>query len=1563
LIPTDGLVAYYPFNGNANDESGNWNIGNNNGATLTLDRFGNQNAAYEFNGIDNYISLPSTINITDNISISFWIKSIVVDNATWPYGTFVIDRDICGENRDWSVGIGNGGKIQFNTGKIESHNVLTSSSDVNSDNWYYITIIRDAQNGLKKIYINGILNQSDLFDNEPFLNNYINIYIGACVCQPWTHSFFKGSLDDIRIYSHVLTEAEIQQLYLETNGGCQPTVVYGGQTYNTVKIGDQCWLRENLNVGTRININLDQTKNGIMEKYCYDNLESNCDIYGGLYQWEEMMEYDTIEGANGICPEGWRIPMEEDWSGIGNFLNGDSIAGGKLKEDGNSHWNIPNTGANNISGFTALPGGYRMGVGATWDLGNECVFWSSSSDINNNAKTRRLFYNNDDLYADASLRFTGYSVRCMKDIESSETASVITSPISNITQTTAISGGNITSDGGSPVAARGVCWSTSLNPTIADNFTSDGTGLGTFTSSITGLMPNTHYFLRAYATNGFGTGYGSELSFTTSGYESIACPGIPNITDIRNGKTYNTVKIGDQCWLKENLNIGTHIEETLEQSDNGIVEKYCYDNLESNCDVYGGLYQWREMMQYGTTEGMKGICPAGWHIPSDEEWSALTNFLGGESVAGGKMKEAGYAHWVSPNTGATNESGFTTLPAGYSGFGSFYGLNYASFFWSSSLNGTMSAWYRYQFSDVTNFYRNANPKDLSYSLRCLKDATTTSTTPTVTTSSVINIAQTSATSGGDVISDSGSPVTERGVCWNTSQNPTISDNFTTDGAGIGAFTSSITDLEPNTFYYVRAYATNSLGTGYGNEVSFTTLTLPQTRVEKIFFAKGSITDRDIFMINPDGSGLTPVIQWVGSDERIPRLSPDGTKLAFQSNKSGIYQIWIANSDGTNPYQLTNVSRGAYWDLCWHPNGQYIIFDDATSETDGRVCKIKIDGSAFEVLIDHTGSCEYDILGQVNPQNPDLMIYQHDHCWGPIADVYLYNLQTLTESLILSGTEVNAPHGCYRWSPDGSKIIFLLGKAGLYNSFDLYIMNGDGSNRHPITNVGSLDGFYTPCWSPDGLKVASNYFSDYCDDPRYLYTMNSDGSNKVQILYTPDELIYYPEWGLVSSIYPCPGTPTVDHGGQTYNTVQIGTQCWLKENLNIGNRIDGSQEQTNNGIIEKYCYNNLESNCDIYGGLYQWGEIMQYSILEGSKGICPDGWHIPTDIEWSALTNFLGGEAIAGGKMKEVGLSHWNSPNTGATDVSGFTGLPSGFRNIAGAFNYIREHSGLYSSTLYDDLYVWVRNLFENSANINRNHFDHRNNGLAVRCIKDLNSTMTATIITTAISNITQNTALSGGNVTSDGGAPVTARGVCWSASPNPTIADNFTTDGAGIGEFTSSITGLTPNTLYYVRAYATNSLGTGYGNEVSFITFTGFTCGSPITVNHLESGVVAPIDKTVTYGTVANIPGEPSKCWITSNLGADHQATAVDDATEESAGWYWQFNRKQGYKHDGTTRTPNTTWITSINEDFEWQSVNDPCFIEFGGGWRIATKTEWVNVDAIGNWTNWDGPWNSGLKM
>ena len=432
---------------------------------------------------------------------------------------------------------------------------------------------------------------------------------------------------------------------------------------------------------------------------------------------------------------------------------------------------------------------------------------------------------------------------------------------------------------------------------------------------------------------------------------------------------------------------------------------------------------------------------------------------------------------------------------------------------------------------------------------------------------------------------------------------------------------------------------------------------------------------------------------------------------------------------------------------------------------------------------------------------------------------------------------------------------------------------------------------------------------------------------------------------------------VNYSGQNYNTVLIGTQCWFRENLNVGTRINGVVHQTNNSVIEKYCYNNLPSNCNVYGGLYQWGEMMQYVTTEGARGICPEGWHVPAASEWIVLREFLGDSLVAGGKMKETGYTHWAPPNTGATNSSGFTGLGAGvWTGMAQVFADLTTATGFWSSSAHLTLA-----LHNNSGDLVSAYLgDDQWFAVSLRCLRDQ---AIPTVTTAGITGITQTTATNGGNVTSDGGAPVTARGVCWSKFPNPTTSDSLTTDGTGTGTFVSNLTGLTPNTPYYVRAYATNSVGTAYGNEETFTTLpAAFTCGSSITINHV-AGAVAPVDKTVTYGTVTNIPGETSKCWITSNLGADHQATAVSDATEPSAGWYWQFNRKQGYKHTGTVRTPNTLWITSISENSTWIPANDPCALELGSGWRIPTKTEWTNVDASGNWTDWNGPWNSALKM
>jgi uncharacterized protein (TIGR02145 family) len=200
-----------------------------------------------------------------------------------------------------------------------------------------------------------------------------------------------------------------------------------------------------------------------------------------------------------------------------------------------------------------------------------------------------------------------------------------------------------------------------------------------------------------------------------------------SIVDMRDGKIYKTIKIGNQWWMAENLNIGVLIDYTQWASDNNNIEKYCYNNSDSMCNIYGGLYLWQEMMQYNygdkiNPSNTQGICPCGWHLPADEEWQELIDFLGGRSVAGGKLKETGTNHWKHTNIETTNETGFTALPAGNLwGYGAFKNLNTGTAFWSTKEYFHFYAWSR-QMNDLgSGIGRWEATRNCGFSVRCIKD--------------------------------------------------------------------------------------------------------------------------------------------------------------------------------------------------------------------------------------------------------------------------------------------------------------------------------------------------------------------------------------------------------------------------------------------------------------------------------------------------------------------------------------------------------------------------------------------------------------------------------------------------------------------------------------------------------------------------------------------------------------------------------------------------------------------------------------------------------------------------
>ncbi len=289
-----------------------------------------------------------------------------------------------------------------------------------------------------------------------------------------------------------------------------------------------------------------------------------------------------------------------------------------------------------------------------------------------------------------------------------------------ITNTTATSGGSITFDGGATVTARGVCWSTSQNPTIANSKTVDGTGTGSFISSITGLTAGTTYYVRAYSTNSVGTGYGTQVSFTTSSTSGST------VTDI-DGNVYNTVTIGSQVWMVENLKTTKYRSGDLiaNVTDNAAwaalaTGAYCWynNNAATYKATYGALYNW-----YAVADS-RNIAPTGWHVPTDAEWTILKDYLGGTRVADGKLKEAGTAHWLTPNTDATNSTGFTALPGGYRLYlgGAFYDVGEVGYWWSSTAYDAYNAWYRdlYYYYNA-NAYRVNNNKQEGFSVRCVRD--------------------------------------------------------------------------------------------------------------------------------------------------------------------------------------------------------------------------------------------------------------------------------------------------------------------------------------------------------------------------------------------------------------------------------------------------------------------------------------------------------------------------------------------------------------------------------------------------------------------------------------------------------------------------------------------------------------------------------------------------------------------------------------------------------------------------------------------------------------------------
>ena len=305
---------------------------------------------------------------------------------------------------------------------------------------------------------------------------------------------------------------------------------------------------------------------------------------------------------------------------------------------------------------------------------------------------------------------------------------VVTTAASQVLYFTASSGGAVGDDGGL-LTYRGICWNTVSDPTIDNSMTVDGTGEGDFTSLMYNLKPGTKYYVRAYATNSSGLVYGDNITFTTHITGTNFNSGLiySTLIDIE-GKSYKTIPVGSQVWMAENLrtkklNDGTNIPLVTSNGDwaNLDTPGICWFNNNDSIyeNIYGAYYNW-----FAVNTGK--LCPVGWHVPTDAEWQILVDFLGGDEIAGSKIKEVGTNNWVFSNRDATNQSGLTGLPSGLreATYGLFQGDGSFGGWWSATDASTGpfgTAWNRSIHGDTTVVGRSQIFKKDGFSIRCLKN--------------------------------------------------------------------------------------------------------------------------------------------------------------------------------------------------------------------------------------------------------------------------------------------------------------------------------------------------------------------------------------------------------------------------------------------------------------------------------------------------------------------------------------------------------------------------------------------------------------------------------------------------------------------------------------------------------------------------------------------------------------------------------------------------------------------------------------------------------------------------
>lgn len=983
------------------------------------------------------------------------------------------------------------------------------------------------------------------------------------------------------------------------------------------------------------------------------------------------------------------------------------------------------------------------------------------------------------------------SIICQGDsvvLSVSTKAQLITFEANNIGINTATIGGSILNDGGYPIIERGVCWSTSATPTISDNITTDGFGLGAFLSYLVELSPNTLYYVRAYAINELGVYYGNEVSFVTEGdtdYSIHSC-GEDDIHNIdldygsmldQNGNTYKTIVLGNQEWMAENLNTrlyrnGDAIANVTSNSQWGSLTSgaWCYYNNDSLLQCpYGKLYNLYSVYDE------RNLCPIGWHIPNRAEWDILIHYLGGEEVASGKLKSSGINFWASPNTLATNESGFSALPGGFRFVnGLFYDQGGYSYFASPDYDfqGINYRITYYLGNEVVTGGFNMNG---GVSVRCLKDQE-------VVEGAVLNLNCSSIVTNGELFVGTESSQVGFIVPYSGGNGGSYFSQCTSSTGvsgliaklssgeltnGVGYLSFNVSGVPDD---FGLAYFEVHIG-GQSCSIALIVNDVVQDELNSHTCGVGNVNNPNLeygLLTDQEGNQYKTVVignqEWMAENlatalysngDTIPNIEND---IEWANLNIGSWCYFNNDFKFNCPYgKLYNwYSVADIRSLCpsgWHiPNDSdwnYLI--DYLGEEVNAGNKLKSFGTQYwrSPNFDANNESGYSGLpgGYRSPEGAFSSIENVASWWSNtetnassaskiIAGFYSGNIERndflksyglsirCIKNNILSVGSINNLD-CAQYIMIGS---LTAGVESSHVNVTIPYTGGDGGNYNAqsfnSTNITGLTARLTSGTFSNGAGFINLNITGTPSSEGSASFMLNIGGQICELNLTVNNLGPFG-----STSHNC-GSENIhnpdliynfmhDQEGNEYKTIIIGDQEWMAENLktNIyqnGDPITNSINGSQWSLLNTgaWCVYNNESRFDCpYGKLYNWFTISD------PRNICPIGWRVPNNLDWDILMNNLNSEGGIGGKLKSSGTQYWVYPNVSGDNESGFSGLSAGNRNFIGTYNNIGHQGSWWSSDSFNLLKAWSFNLYNNNGNGHLIDLD-KNYGFSIRCIKN-----------------------------------------------------------------------------------------------------------------------------------------------------------------------------------------------------------------------------------------------------